>query len=795
MRRPVEQVIAMSMTLTVLTTMLAPPGTACAPEMPQAVLISGIHPDHPFKLFAAGHIGIVQRGWAKSYLCIAYRYLIGKPLSKTEQDSAVNLWHTRLRRANYWAFNQKGGDKTEDYLTTRAKALGMSLTDRNGRQYGQLYSKVDSFAYHTEIGDDAFVLANKTLKERVKQFGVKSAAVKEWIKAQDTIFGINGDKIVVPPQLPKTASPLLRADRAYQIAAATFYLQDYKKAESLFKAISLDSTSPYQKLSEYLVLRSKERHVTKDSDVSNEDWTATTESLKKAAAKTTKTAERENVLNLLRPVSYVGRSSQETVIDLADSITKGTSQRFGGDVGDLTFLMDEGAGSTDGTTEEAEKADSDYNKFIGKPDIIDWVRTTQTCSEWNWDEMEEQKKKRRLAEVTEQGQHALKKWRGTKTLPWLVSAVSALGLRSGENKDLFDAANKVTSNSPAFYTCKFYVIDSLIAANKKEEARKHLTAVLASKNLPPTTFNLFSAQMAAVASSPQEYLQHAVLKTSEEVTYTECVSSDLFKLAKLNSFHNETPAVDVEVADDLNRNAPLALWVSLAQNRAVDSRFRAIISRTAWLRALLLGKQDVAVRLENDVAATNPRLAQSLATIRSSQPGAASKFAIACLVLRNYGMSPYLQGGAERNGSSVDEFSYYNNNFWQPLEEKGKESDRYNYSTVDFQGNNAMRDLVKEYWNPGLTGRLSAAEKKAVAAECKKIADNHPSLFLGQAVLDWAKSHPKDKHVPEMLYRVVKLPKWSGESTTGSEFSKKAYLVLHGRYPGNAWTKKAVCYY
>jgi hypothetical protein len=99
------------------------------------------------------------------------------------------------------------------------------------------------------------------------------------------------------------------------------------------------------------------------------------------------------------------------------------------------------------------------------------------------------------------------------------------------------------------------------------------------------------------------------------------------------------------------------------------------------------------------------------------------------------------------------------------------------------------------YSSPGVNRLLSEAERKAAAAELLLMIKNHPSRFFGQTVLDWAKTHPKDPDVPEMLYRVVKLPKWTQVTPVGSEFSKKAYFALHKGYPGNPWTKKAVCYY
>jgi hypothetical protein len=117
------------------------------------------------------------------------------------------------------------------------------------------------------------------------------------------------------------------------------------------------------------------------------------------------------------------------------------------------------------------------------------------------------------------------------------------------------------------------------------------------------------------------------------------------------------------------------------------------------------------------------------------------------------------------------------------------------YATVAFNGSNSMSERLKGYGEDALKSRLSTEEKNRAAAERALILKNNPSRYYGQTVLGWAKSHPTDPDVPEMLYRIVKLPKWTAESEVGSEYSRKAYMVLHANYPDSKWAKKAVCYY
>src|SRR3974390_2375053 len=69
---------------------------ACGPDWDTAIMVNGIHPDLPLKLFAAGNLGMLQPGYAKSYLIVAYRYLNDTPLTAEEQAGILRLWHHRL---------------------------------------------------------------------------------------------------------------------------------------------------------------------------------------------------------------------------------------------------------------------------------------------------------------------------------------------------------------------------------------------------------------------------------------------------------------------------------------------------------------------------------------------------------------------------------------------------------------------------------------------------------------------------------------------------------------------------
>lgn len=790
------------------------PAQSCAPDLAYSILVNGNHPDLPLRLFAKGNIGVVQAGWAKSYLVVAYRYLNLKPLSEKEQESVVNLWHARIKNGSLYS-SMGLIDERESYLALRSKAIGAS-----SKQNMDLSWKMSQFWEEHAIGDASMSQARQTLASLLKKYKPLSPQVRDWVAAQDGVYGLSAQKnqkIVVPAPLQNSADLLLQDYRNYQIGAANFYLSNYGDAIAAFDKVAGRSGSPLKDLASYMVLRIKSAQVRNgQSDENN----AVANLLQRAANNADKVSMRENILDLLRPINYMKMDSAAAVRMLSSVVLGGDDQRFGGDVGDLTFLLDgnplhpdtsppistvNGTANAAATSSPADSSAAQQTKatddLAAASDLADWVLTVQSSmfTDDNFDDSPEAKAKAK-AVVQKNAAHALQTWRRTRSTPWLVAAVTTNSLRNRGVDDLYAAAQQVKPGSPAYLTCRFYLVDALIANGNKKEARNMLLPLLSDRNLPPSSRNLFTMQMSAASETTTDYLRYAVQQTPEVLqSLTDLVSPRFMKIENSKTYVTETPAFDAEVADDISRNAPLSTWMSFSQNASVPPQFKAIVLRATWTRAQLLGRNDMALQISDAVAASNPVLKSAIAKYKAAPQGAARQFAGACAILKFYGMTPYIQGGLQRHGERLDEFDWYNGNYWVPFpvvkRPKTEEEIWSDYVTVSFNGCAAMSELIKSYGENGLAGRLSAAEKKQATNERAQIFKNNPSRYLGQIVLEWARSHPSDPDVPEMLYRIVKLPKWTAASDVGSEYSRKAYMALHANYPGNKWTRKAVCYY
>lgn len=773
---------------------LAPilPAVACAPIFPVAIICNTSHPDLPLKKLAAGNLGVIQPAWAKSYLCVVYRYLTDNPLDSAEQTSILGLWHRRLKDTIAWS-GDDSIDQVDEYLKLRAKALGI-----NDRSSPNQYSPFDEYSSRQTIGSDAFLVATRTLQDRIKRYGLKSLAVREWIKGQDAVFGIGADgKGKIPGLLGANFDALSRYDRAYQIAAATFYTKDYAKAVQLFEKIAADAQSPWQTLASYLVARCRMNEALPDSKKDSRDQVLTY--LQSLLKDEKNRSIREDLMDLWCPLKYSQMSRTDLLDYLVKSVTSKHCQRFGGDVGDLTYTMDE-APASGGNGDQSQDAGKiqEETLLLAKHDLTDWLTTIQQADVdfeyYNDDEKKQFTEGRKRSAV-----HAIEQWRKTHSLHWLVAALCSNGLRSPEQQDLLEATTKVPASSPAYLTASFFLIDALIGQGKPVESRQRIVAILNRKDLPPSTVNLFRAQFLAVAPTVEQYLSHAFATPPETSSNSLLMPKNFLNVESKPLYWSETPVADLAIANDLNCNLPLSLWLQLAKDKSLDSRLRRRIVRSAWLRAQLLERPEAAAELSGDFAGGYPNLSGQIQKYSQAAEPASKRFALACLILKNFGMSPYLEAGVERHGEAIDSFDEYNDNFWLPfaLNEKSenKGTDTTYYLGVQASSSNPLMLRMQSYYKPGINRLLSKQQQATAGNERAQILKNHPSRFLGDAVLAWQKSHADDPLVPEMLYRIVKLPKWSQRTPLGTEYSRKAFSLLHSRYAKSSWSKKAVSWY
>ncbi|MEP7353234.1 MAG: hypothetical protein ABI824_08395, partial [Acidobacteriota bacterium] len=86
---------------------------------------------------------------------------------------------------------------------------------------------------------------------------------------------------------------------------------------------------------------------------------------------------------------------------------------------------------------------------------------------------------------------------------------------------------------------------------------------------------------------------------------------------------------------------------------------------------------------------------------------------------------------------------------------------------------------------------LAPAIREEADAEWKQLAavPTGPN-WLGAQTLAFAEKNPNDPRIPEALYRVVRATRLGCSDRATGDFSKRAFDLLHRRYPTSEWTKK-----
>ena len=208
------------------------------------VLVNAARPGD-IDAYDRGAVGVVQPTYERRFLVAAYRRFVGAP-SNSSKVAPPTVVADLDDPGRTWLVAREAVLKT-------GKAP-QSFTFVQWRRY-------QGYGSFLNCSDDALTVAARTLGERIQRYGLQSAVVLEWLHAQDTVFqnctGLDErpedwrnprvpGPVVLPTPEAASADGLVRADRSYQMAAAYFYATDYAEAETRFRAIARDRSSPWQ---------------------------------------------------------------------------------------------------------------------------------------------------------------------------------------------------------------------------------------------------------------------------------------------------------------------------------------------------------------------------------------------------------------------------------------------------------------------------------------------------------------------------------------------------------------------
>ena len=274
----------------------ARPILGCGPFFNMAIYSYSYHPDLPLNNYSAGHLGIVQSGWARSYLFVAYRYLVGPGFDADERKALMSLWMDRLN-----AFQTPtSSDALKQWLDARGKVPGAGAAPEIEVNRS---SPDQSFSY-LNCTDGALTTASATLNEMTTKFGANSSQVKDWLTAQDQVFSDCSGGSAIPTAGPASMTPFEKAQRDYQIAGANFYSGNFDVAQQQFNAIANDSASPWRQLAPYLAARALIRKATLAPKGDNAAMAEAESRLNKIAGDSADASLRPSALGLVDYIDF-----------------------------------------------------------------------------------------------------------------------------------------------------------------------------------------------------------------------------------------------------------------------------------------------------------------------------------------------------------------------------------------------------------------------------------------------------------------------------------------------------------
>ncbi len=772
MRRKIVSAVVFAVTFAGLA-LLTPGPFACGGDYGPSGLTSPTWPDVPLPDYATAELGIVLPTYHRIYLYVAYRRLAGPEFSDQEKE---------MLRSGFGPSGQPGGERQKSWFEQWRALAEQNNGEKASRQQAQawpggmgIYRAVPGEPYQDYLNcpESAFQNAVLTYRERSTQIGATAGVMRDWAQAQARVFSNCGTAKAAgaEPVIPSPPEPewptLLRADRAYQIAAAYFYGERFDEAREHFERIEGDPMSPWRAIAPYLAARALVRKGTLSGKEGTINREALTQAEQKLRLLLTDPARKEwhdaarRLLGFVRLRTEPQARLRELAAAVGDPASASSRKQ---DLIDYTWMLDRMFGH-DWAYSRGASGDADDLRFeqvrsqTEAGDITDWILTFQSAT--------------RAAK-----RHSMVRWEERNTPAWLLAALAKVRGGDREAPALLDAARKIPRTHPGYVAITFHRLRILAEGGEPDLARKEFDAIFgeAWQGLPPSAVNLLRGLRMKLATGLTEFLRYA--------SRDFAMGGWFGPQTKSPGPYNPT-AVDEDVVRAVNGGMPLEQLARAAAMEALPPNPQRAVVLAAWLRALQLNRLETADELLPKVKKVAPEVSDLLEPYRKAASAEAKMFAAAFVILQYEQFDPALgryTGTEDRGG------------LWCT---PGQTSRYELFDWSHYQGwdGNPLAVL----YPPGADVEpafLSKGEREAAQREWETLTGLPPGPnYLGKIVLTWARKHPDDARVPEALHRVVRATRFGCGDDQTAEISRSAFRLLHQRYPANLWTKRSPYWY
>ncbi|MEA3038673.1 MAG: hypothetical protein QOE79_1186 [Sphingomonadales bacterium] len=625
---------------------------------------------------------------------------------------------------------------------------------------------------------DAFDSASATLKARIARYGAKSAAVKAWLATQDAVFDACANPAAALPPLTAHEPQWLAKDRAYQEAA--FALYNFRNAEAAerFGAIARDSASPWRGRGLYLRARALFR-----------------EALARPGARTLADADSAVATLAAAPPGTYGRdeaADMKSALDYREH-PAALLQRLDRELGERTLSEYAATGLVDYLS-LARSAEH-------RPDAADWMLTLRA---------EPAKKDAALA-------HSRARWSASRDPAWLVAALSFADPGSEAAGALLADADAVPRGDPAWLTVQYHRLRLTLGGADADQLRRRLDSILADPALTAYEWNLFSAMRTEVAADLGDLARHSIRRPYCPRSYQGCFD-DAHWVRYEGSIARGAGGAWFAFGPDARAIAdrlPLDERIRLSRDASLPTALRLDLALTSFARAVQLRRDAAIDALARELVPLLPQLRGDWRAILAARPGPDKRFATFFAMAKLPGLRSNLVQYQRPQGGVSDFPGYWVD--WTiparpgepafPREGQYGAGNYYWYAVaegpadllcVEKCGLGAAPLRLPPFVQP-LQARAGAEQGFFVSEEAKtyRLASQPPApppsgLRVWEELLGWARAHPRDPRSPQAFYWLIHIGRWSD---TPGHIGRRAFALLHARYPRSVWAERAPYYY
>ena len=198
---------------------------------------------------------------------------------------------------------------------------------------------------------------------------------------------------------------------------------------------------------------------------------------------------------------------------------------------------------------------------------------------------------------------------------------------------------------------------------------------------------------------------------------------------------------------------------------------RRELATTGWVRAVVAGDETEARTYAELAGARAPELRDALAAYLAAAP-ADRHFTAVYTLLRYPGLEPFADWGIGRT-TPLGEIDDFRDNWWCRISGAGTE----------------QRDMLALAFLSDDERRM--AQQQWLALQAVPTGPN----YLAAETIAWAQARPTDPRVPEALHLAVRATRYGCTDDETSQWSNKAFQLLHRRYPKSEWAAKTKYHY